>query len=275
MIQLKKILSVIWKFINSKYFPIAVIVLLLMFSAQECKRIKDLKRDISEHEQNINALTDSLKYEKTRNGALLVSIDGYIATEKELKTINAGLWKSVNDQKGKVLSLTNAVLKLKVDSTELAKHIDQLKVYIGELVKIDTNHFEAPWVLPYSFDKDNSFSVVGKTRIGVLRENPLYLVHDTTYLIKFENQIKLTWGQKVENGKLRIFVETKFPGFTVGSLEGVLIDPSSIPGIIPVDKKHWFSGWSLGASITPGWDIINAKPTIVIGPSLHYSIYQW
>jgi len=266
-----------WKFLNSRLFVVGVIVLLIMIAAGECKRIIDNNREINIHEQNVSALTDSLRFERTRNGALLVSIDGYISTEKELKLLNKGLWDEVTKQKGKVISLTNTVIKLRIDSAELAKHVDRLKVYIGELEKIDTNHFEAPWVLPYKFDNDNFFSVNGRTRIGVLHNNPLYLVHDTTYLTSFENSIKLTWGEKVEKNKLRIFVQSNFPGFTVGSLEGVLIDPNTNPLFKDLmEKRHWFSGWSLGMGITPGLNLVDGgKFGLTVGPTLIWNIYTW
>lgn len=275
MKSLKKILTGIWKFLNSKFFTIAVIVILLMIGTGECKRILNLKRDINTHEQNISALTDSLKFEKTKKGALLVSIDGYIASEKELKKLNTDLWQQVNDQKGKVITLSNVVIRLKQDSTELAKNVDKLKTYIGELVKIDTNHFEAPWVLAEKYDDNNFFSVTGRTRIGVLHQNPLYLVHDTTYMTGFENQIDLTWGEKVEKGKLRIFVESTFPGFTVKSMEGVLIDPNTNPLFKDLmKKKHWFNGWSVGLGITPGIDLVNqSKFGITVGPTFTWNIY--
>ena len=276
MKKLKEILKAIWVFLNSKIFVIILIVLLFLFLAGQCKRIVDKQRDILKKEQNISALTDSLKFEHTKNGVLLVSIDGYISTEKELKKLNKDLWNEVTAQKGKVITLSNVVIRLQQDRTELAKHIDKLKVYIGELQKIDTNHFEADWILPYKYDENNFFSVTGRTRIGVLHQNPLYLVHDTTYLTKFENQIDLTWGEKIEKGKLRIYVKSAYPGFTVKSMSGVLIDPNTNPLFKNLMKKrHWFSGFGVGPSITTGWDFLQAKPTIVVGAAFHYTIYQW
>jgi hypothetical protein len=112
MKKIKLFLEKAWKFVNSKIFIIGLIILLIMVLAGQCKRIIDQNQSIDQSEQNISALTDSLQFERDKNGALLVSIDGYIATETELKRLNENLWKEVNEQKGKVLSLNSVILQL-------------------------------------------------------------------------------------------------------------------------------------------------------------------
>ena len=59
-------------------------------------------------------------------------------------------------------------------------------------------------------------------------------------------------------------------------MKGVFIDPNTNKDIKKlIGKKHWFTGFSLSIGITPTWDFIQKQPTIVIGPALGYSIYQW
>jgi hypothetical protein len=276
MKNIKNILKGIWTFVNSRIFLILLIVTLFIFLAGQCKRILDNQREISVRDQNISALTDSLKYEKRKNGELLVSIDGYIGTNKELKGLNLDLWNRVKGQEGTVISLTHTVIRLKQDSVQLAKHINKLETIIGELQHIDTNHYEAPWTLPYKYDQNNFFVVKGRTRIGVLKQNPLFLVHDTTYLTGFENQIDVTYGQKTEKGKLRIYIQSAYPGFSVKSMEGYLIDPNTNPFFKDMmSKKHWFTGFGTGPSISGGWNLMEAKSAMVVGWSFHYNIYVW
>jgi hypothetical protein len=281
MEKLKLILSAIWKFVNSKFFAIVVIVLLLMIGAGECKRIIDLNQTINVHENNISALTDSLKYEKMRNGNLLVSIDGYIATEKELKTLNKALWDAVNDQKGKVIALINVVVRLQQDSTMLAKNVDKLKTQIGEMTKIDDSTYMVPWVLAYLYDKSPKDSLnydvfTGRSIVSVLDKDPLVLRHKNSYMLNRKTQIELTYGEKVENGKLRIFITSPYPGFTVKSMEGVLIDPNTNPLFKDLMKKrHWFNGFSVGLGITPGINIVDQKFGLTLGPTFSWNIYTW
>jgi hypothetical protein len=247
-----------------------------MFAAGQCKRILDQNTQIQINEQNESALNDQLKTEKTKNGQLLVSIDGYIATEKELKSLSNKLWQEVNDQKGKVISLTNVVIRLQQDSIQLQKTIDHLRTVIGELRKINDSTYEAPWTLAYTYDSLNYDVFAGRTQIGITSKDPLLLRHKNTYMFNRTTQISLTWGQKVEKGKLRIFVESSYPGFTVKSLEGVLIDPNTNPLMRDLMKKrHWFTGFGIGPNISTGWNVLEAKPALIIGVGLHYNIYNF
>ena len=42
-----------------------------------------------------------------------------------------------------------------------------------------------------------------------------------------------------------------------------------------IKKKHWFTGFSVTLGISPSYDLLKGAPTIVVGPTLGYSIYQW
>lgn len=273
---LTNIFKGLWSFVNSRIFVIILIVVLIMFAAGECKRILDLKTEVDVHDQNISALTDSLKLERTKNGELLVSIDGYIATEKDLKKLNRGLWDEVHAQKGKVISLTDLIVILRQDSAQLAKTVDKLNSIIGTMQKIDDSTFIAPWTLAYTYDSTNYDVFRGRTQIGISSKDPLILRHKNSYMLERKTQIELVWGEKVEKGKLRIFVQSNYPGFTVKSMEGVLIDPNNNPLFKDLMKKrHWFTGLGIGPNISTGWNILEAKPAIILGVGLHYNIYEF
>ena len=269
-----KILKGVWAFLNSRLFVIGLIVVILLIGLGEYKKIVDLKRKVDQHEQNISALTDSLTFERTKTGELLVSIDGYISSEKELKNLNKELWDEVHVQKGKVLMLTNTIIGIKQDSADLAETVDELNVIIGQLQQAG-DKYTAPWVIPHKFSEDNFFTVKGSTVLQVLNKDPFKMRHDTTYLTGFENQIDISYGQKVENNKLRVFIVSEYPGFTVKSMEGVLIDPSEWPSVFKPAKRHWFTGFGVGPNLTMGYDFIGQKPSLVVGVGIQYNIYQW
>jgi hypothetical protein len=276
MEKIKKIWNLVWGFLNSRLFVLGLIFLMFLFLAGQCKKIIDTQTEIMVRDQNISALKDSLKTEKTKNGSLLVSIDGYIATEKELKKLNNGLWILVNDQKGKVVSLTNAVIRLKQDSALLSKTVDELRRRIGEIIQVNDSTYLVPWTIAQTYDSTNYDIFEGKTLVTVLNKDPLKLRHKDTYLFSRESQVDLIWGQKVEKGKLRVFVQSGYPGFTVRSMEGVLIDPNNNPLFKDLMKKqHWFSGFGVGPNLSLGWNVLEAKPAIIVGVGFHYNIYQW
>ena len=267
-------LKAIWTFLNSRLFLIILIVLILLFALGEYQKIRTLKREVTLYEQNQNALTDSLRFERERNGNLLVSIDGYISSEKELKEINKNLFDEVRGQRGKVLMLTNTIISMREDSVALADAIDSLGVIIGEL-KQNGDKYTAPWSITRKYDEHNFFKVEGSTVVQVTNKEPFQMRHDTTYLSLYENRISITYGQKIEDDKLRIYIQSKYPGFTVESMEGVLIDPNEWPSVFKPTKRHWFTGFGVGPNITMGYDFINSKPALVVGVGLHYNIYEW
>lgn len=272
--EIMKTWQAVWAFLNSRLFLIILIVLLLLVGLGEYKRIVDLKQDVARHEQNNSALTDSLHFERSKNGDLLVSIDGYISSEKELKDLNRELYDEVRKQKGQILMLSNTIVTMRQDSASLAEHVDSLEVLIGELKK-DGDKYTAPWSIAYNFDEKNGFKVVGSTVVQVTSVEPFEMRHDSTYLTSYENRIGITYGQKVEDNKLRVFIQSNYPGFSVEAMEGVLIDPNDWPGLVKPSKRHWFTGFGVGPNITMGYDFINAKPSVILGVGIQYNIYQW
>ncbi|MFW6311985.1 MAG: hypothetical protein ACOC1K_07100 [Nanoarchaeota archaeon] len=271
-IDYKKLLKGVWNFINSKIFIFVIVGLLFLLWMNQCNRKHELKNEIKKQEQNINALKDTLTIVKNNNGDLQGEISGFIATQKELRDLNKGLADEVKKQKGNVLSLNQTVISLKQDTSILRKFLrDKDKEPEGPIF-INDSTYRIPWRLHYQYDSVNYDIFIGKT--DVLSKYPIENLGSE--LLERNSKIKLIWGQKEEDGKLKVFVTSSYPGFTPESLEGVLIDPNSNKYIRKmIDDRHWFTGFSIGLGITTGWDFFRQQPSIVVGPSLQYSIYNW
>lgn len=266
----------IWQFIKSRVFTIMIIIVLILFSVMQCSQINELKRQRTIHDQNDIAMKDSLRFEKKKNGELEVSIAGYLASVKDLKTINEDLWKRINTHQGEVLSLNRVIVQLRQDSTQLTKFLNAKDKKIEELLKIDDKTYVAGWTLPFKYDSTNFDVFSGRTYIGITNKDPFELSHLDTELINRLSQIDLTWGQEVIKGQLRVFVTSAYPGFTVKSMEGVLIDPNTNPYIRNLmKKKHWFTGFGVGPEVTMGYNVATNQMGLVLGVGLHYNIYQW
>ena len=80
-----KILTAVWKFINSKIFSYIVIAVVIILFVGTCGRNSILREEAVRNEQNLIASKDSIEAERLKNGNLQVSINGYMANEKELK----------------------------------------------------------------------------------------------------------------------------------------------------------------------------------------------
>jgi len=266
----------VWSFVKTQAFLAIVVIALITYAAIQRNTINDLKREKAISEQNQLAFQDTIKMERTKNGAMQGTIAGYVASEKELKEINRALYDEVRAQKGTVLSLNKALIQLVLDTTQLRASIVLKDKIIGEMVKIDSNTYSTTWTLPYQHDSLNFDIFKGKTTIKILSKNPLVLKHLDTEMIKRITQIDLTWGQKVEDENMRVFIQSKYPGFSVTQLEGVLIDPSTIPYYKNLmKKKHWFQGFSLGLGAAAGFNVTGGGYGFVIGPTASWNIYTW
>jgi len=269
-------LKQIWEFIKGKVFIALIIIALIIMNAMQCSRIKELKRQQEISDQNNIALNDSIKYEKQKNGDLQASIAIYIASEKELKDLNRNLYNKIKEQDGRIISLGEAIIQLKQDSATLARYLVEKEKLIKDLKKIDENTYAAPWQLTYRYDSTNFDIFTGRTYIGVSLKDSLRLFHLDTELIKRLTQIDLTWGQKVEKGQYRVFLQSGYPGFTAAQLQGVLIDPNTNPDIRRLIKeKKWFNGFNVGIGVTGGFNITTGKYGLVVGPTISYSIYNF
>lgn len=265
-----KVLNVIWGFLNSKVFGYVLIGITLFFLLGTCGRISDLKEEDKKKEQNISALTDSIKTVVKKNGDLEVSIDGYVATAKELKDFNERLSEQVKQQKGKVITLNNIVFRLKQDSTDLANALDDLKAKYGDPEKVNDSTYNFPWTLPYVYDSTNYDIFTGKTQVGLRGQydpNKIILTHNKTWGVNRESQVGLTWGQKYVDGKLKVYATTSHPGFKAKLLEGVYVDYP--------EKQHWLTGFGVGPQFGVGYDFLNNQPAFTIGIGIQYNIFQW
>jgi len=266
---------------NSFKFNITIVlsiifVLLIVFNVTQYQKIKDLKRQQQFDYQNQLTLKDSLKFEKKKNGDLQVSIAAFVASEQQLKELNKNLWLQVKQQEGKVVFLNRAIVQLRQDSVDLRKALNEAEKIIEKIRKINDSTYSAGWTLPFKYDSTNFDIFSGKTYIGVISKDPLELAHIDTQLTNRITQIDLIWGQEVINNQLRVFVRSKYPGFTVKSMEGVMIDPNTnsyIKGLMKKDK--WFTGFGLGVAISPGFNLVTGKYGLIIGPSFHYTIYSF
>lgn len=288
METLKKIGKAIWAFINSKFLGYAIAVILIIFIAQTCHNLSKAKQDAANAQQNISALTDTLHKEKLKTGELQFTIAGYIASVGDLKNVNKGLYDEVEKQKGTVLNLNRLTILLQQDKEDLSKYIDSLKMIIKQPIKVNDTTYIVPWTLPFTYDSTNFDIWSGQTKIGLtlskLTSKTVFLKGNLLELPKFDfsqiavtnlgtemisrkTQIELVYGQKYVKGKLVVFANSKYPGFSVVNMEGFTVPQPP--------RRHWFTGFSVNFGITPTYDFASKKPIMVVGPSFGYTIYQW
>jgi len=296
------ILKKIWEFLNSKVFLYIIIIAAIIWLTNMCSSNHDAKIDKKIADQNIEALKDSVLMEKKKNGEIKGSKAAFISSLDSLKNLNRGLYKQIKDQKTEVISLSNAVIQLKQDTAILRA---KLRSTLDPTIKLNDSTYLLGWELRYNWDSLNYDVFKGTTKVEIsfnnssikvietkiiLNDLPLdsifskKLLYDAmavkqtdTRLVGRTSQISLTFGQEVVKDKLRIFIQSKYPGFDVKSMEGYFIDPNTDPYIKSLMKKRqWFPGtwnFSLGSSL--GYNILTGKPYFGVGASFGYTFYQW
>jgi len=286
-------LKSIWKVLNSTVFLYVMIIILIIWLSKSCGELREERRSNIIDNQNIIALNDSIKREKLKNGNNQVTIAGHISSINDLKKLNRDLYDEIKQQHGKVISLNKIIFQLRQDTFDLRKHINYLESIMGKPVKMNDSTYSMSWILKYDWDSTNFDVYKGNTYVGLkikpgfiwkdgltnsdILNNAFLLQHQKTEMIDRVSQMELVFGQKIEKDQLRIFVNTKYPGFTASSLEGVLIDPNTNPYIKKLmKKKQWFPNtWAVGFGASVGYNIFNAQPYIGVGMHLTYNIFQW
>ncbi len=254
---------------------ITIMVLLLAIIAFQFQRSHRFKEQRIRDKQNIAAADSTIKTLINKNGNLTSEKATWLLSEKELKKQNIYLYDLVKQQDGNIISLNNVVFSLKQDATLLHDSIKYLHSVIGQAQHTSGNEWNLPWKLSYVWDDKNSDVFVGHTtlRIDTIKNMPIHL---NTQLDSRESKIDLVFGEKVVDGKYNVYVTSKYPGLTASSMTGVFIDPNTNKDIKKlITKRHWFTGFSVGFGVTPGYDLLNNKTTVVVGPTFEYSIYQW
>lgn len=266
MKTLKKILD----FILSKQFLYLIIITIIIYVLFVFQQNKNLKHKLEQQQYNIEALNDSIKTTKLKNGELQYSITSFISSEKNLRELNNELYEKIRQQNGKVIALSNTILSLKQDSLMLANALKENNDFITQ---INDSIFVSTWSNKFKYDDNNFEEIIGHTKIN-FNSDDLFKFNIQTNIIEKNTQIDLTFGYKMDNDKLHVFVQSAYPGFTTNSLKGVYIDDVQLPGFVK-PKKHWFTGFGIGPSLGVGYSVGKQRFTPTIGVSLTYNIYQW
>lgn len=271
MENIKKILSLL----NSKLISLLIIIILIIMYANQCHNNNDLKRDNIIKDQNIAAADTVIKYYKNKDGQHTSEKAIWILSEKQLKKENSDLYEKVKNQEGKIISLNNAVISLSQSETLLHDSLKYLHAIISEAENINGNEWKLPWALEYRWDEKNYDYFKGHTIISVDTLN-FKVKHLQTLLDNRNSNIELTFGEKVLDGKYNVYVTSKYPGLSVESMKGVLIDPNTNKDIKKlIEKPHWFTGFSFSVGISSGYDLIHGGPSVMVGGTLGYTLYQW
>jgi hypothetical protein len=272
MLTLIKIWNFIKNPVNQKLILLIIIVILSLLYFKSCDNKSNLKVENFKLEQNQAALLDSLKYVKNKNGELQAEKLSFISSTNDLKKLSKELSDEIVKQEDKVLTLTkiNGTLQSKLDKTKDSLHNLKYKPIFNS----ETGGYTIKWDFNKKFNDENYRILEGYTDVkydsttnSILNQGSI-LSED---MIKFN----LVTGFSEDDGQLKIFVKTDYPGLKFDNIQGTLIDPNKSDIIKKLMKpKRWSIGpnFGYGIVITPTGKITTG---VVLGISLQYSFIKF
>jgi len=278
--KIMKFLTPVWTVISSKTFAYVILGVILFFAFRTCNSEKDAIAEKVKTEQNLLAMNDTVKIYKNKYNETVAEKTVLILSEKELKSANSELYDKVKQQEGSILSLNMSVIGLKQDTSILKQ---KLRAIAGIPTQLNDSTWRLPFDLNYNWDAKNYDRYIGETKVQINTTSNATGVKPTinvknlgTILTNRESSIDVTFGDKVVDNKYVVFLQSSYPGFTAKSLEGYSVDPNTNKYLKQLMKKqHWFTGFSVGFGVTPGYNVIGNNFGITVGPTVVWNIFNW
>lgn len=199
---------------------------------------------IDNYKQNKRALTDSIEYAKTKNGELEASKSVLVADNKTLKELNKNLSDELKKEKGTVVYINQTETVISHDTIYMSSGINDGKFHFAyDTVYSEGN--EQHIAIDGEVDSSSVNAAITKNEIGV----------------------SLITGLKREDGVVKIFVRSDYPGFNVTKLEGAVVQQDD--EIFKAKEKHFIIGPQIGVGVGRG------GITPYIGAGLTYKIFAF
>ena len=243
---------------------LAIVIILLM------RRCSPSDAEVNTLKQNVFSLNDSIRTYKTKTGELIYEKGALIAENGNLKSLNSKLAEDIKYLKDHPIVVIKTEIIIKHDTIEIP-------VYITNPVWNEDGSVtrDLKWKYEKDFGKGNSRKLSGEIKVTV--DTSMNLTSTPVHITTDEFSLAITTGMtENKDGLLEIFVKSDYPGFSVSSLDGALIDPKKSD----VLKKYFPpKRWALGVygGIGPYLDPFNQKVGVGIqlGVGLQYNIIQW
>lgn len=224
-------------------FTLAIIVGILIFlNLRTCSRLKDEKQERKKqeiiHNQNIDALTDTLKVVKNKLGEEESVKSAFIAENDQLKKLNNKLYNEVLKELGGVKSIIKSGVGINSDtltiSNTLVKYDDVTYGLQFDKEVIDTGFY-------------SHISGVSKLKF---ENNTLF--PDKTIISKNSIKVGLVYGFKEYEDRYEVFARSSSDRVSFDELDGALIINKEDDLTTPtVKKKRWVVGPSFSYGFTP------------------------
>lgn len=251
----------------------SALVIFVLFFLKGCNDKARLEAELRMANNNIVALNDTVRIEKTRSGELQYVKTTLIADMKTLKDLNSDLYKEVKDQKSQVYYLSKI-------TAEINDRIGGWNPGGEHTYDPVTGNDAIDW----KFDTTGtnwSRSIAGTTSFKITSSCNGYKVDPVgSRLGNVDYKFGLTTGLKeseTHKGSLEIFIKSTYPGMTFTDIQGSIVNPEDFRKYLPSPKPH---KWSFGPYVGIGYGITLQQtprlvPTFNVGLGLQYKLFSF
>ncbi len=252
-----------------KYIKYVLLAILIIFLIRSCKQNDNLRTKLNISEQNVKALSDSVRISKNKLGDIEYSKNILISEKNDLKNLNSDLKKELDKEKGKVYELTSIIISIKNQPKDTIKIPNDVLVYPDGSKGLD-------WKYEKIYDKNNSRFISGVSKFKI-DTTSLAIIPLETLITKDEINFNIVQGlRETKEGNLEMFVRSDYPDFSVKDLNSVILDPNSHPLIKKYTKQKKFG---IGPFVGYGVYINNFNGQVglgvQIGIGIHYDIFKF
>jgi len=246
---------------KTNIFLIVVIIILIILGLRECNKNKELQISQEIFTSNLDALRDTVRVERNKEGQIEYTKQSFIAKSEELEKWNKELAAQVKKEKGKVIYIQQA--SAQIDGAIPSDHVitNTIKVFDNETTSIGTD-FDTT----YTPDNYRKLSIETTLKLDSSKVKSA-----TTKITKDAIAFNIVTGLKEEGGKLRIMLRSDYPGLSFSKIDGALVDPHKSEVL-----KKMFPPKKFGMGPVIGYGLTqDMKPGFYVGVGVQYNIIRW
>ena len=244
---------------NKNTIIIVLLIIVVILAKCSSDNNSELKRQKIISENNMEVLNDSIKKIRTSTGHLISEKGVLISDIKNLNSLNEDLYNKYTE------------IKKEIDDAE-PSFIVQYKnkiihdtVYLhNELLFINDSTIQLVFRKDTIYSKNNSRHLEGivyaKLKSDTSRYNKLLI--DDVIISRDEMNIEASLILGMKDDKLKVWLESKYPGFNNNDINSVILDPNIHPELRTIQNNRLSFGIVLGVGVNTNLSI---QPFIGVG----------
>ena len=244
---------------NHKFVLLIIVIILSAFIFRQCNTITELEQEKQVTESNIAALTDTLTTTRDELGNISSERGAFQAQSWQLRQLNRSLASTVDSLKNNPIVVTRTRTIVERDTIF---DIQSAGEFLGD------NEFRITFETKDSGDWGVR-EIAGASRFRVIGDSTITDIK--TDIVRDVIEMTITTGfRETDDGMLRIFATTNFPGVKTLDVEGALLDPRLYISGQTEERKRWGVGLQIGYGVSPD---MTFRPYIGVGVS--YNLIRW